>query len=131
LDSVDAEDKGARRKALRFHTSKIESASMRRANARAALGGDDDIPYRERKKEAEKKRKQKSNLGHGGDDLDDAEPEEPLRKRARGEGSEDGSGGSGDENLEDDGYYSLVKKHKAEKKAAKKVEYDAMKEAKR
>lgn len=123
LDSADIADKSGRRKALRFHTSKIESANARRQNARNALGGDDDIPYRERKK-TQTENSLRKNLGVGGDDLDDDKPEQEGngKKRARlDEDSVSGSGGSEDE----DGYYSLVKKQKAQKKAEKKARYEA------
>ena len=128
LDAVELEDKVGRRRALRFHTSKIESASARRQNARNALGGDEDIPYRERRKQVESKKKLE-NLGAGGDDLDDADPEPQKQsvKRAR-EDVFDGFGEDEDDGDDDDGYYSLVKKQKREKKATKKAEYEAQKE---
>lgn len=127
LDDADVADKGGRRKALRFHTSKIESASARRQGARNALGGDDDVPYRDRKKQGEKQKR--SNLGAGGADLDDADPEprEQARKRGRDEESDGASSAEDD----DDGYYSLVKKQKNASKAEKKAQYDAVKEANR
>lgn len=128
LDVADAVDKGVRRKALRFHTAKIESASARRQGARNAMGGDDDIPYRERKKRQADKQVPK-NLGEGGDDLDDAEPEQADRRRKRGRDDASDEGGSGSE--DDDGYYSLVKKQKALKRAEKKAEYEAVREANR
>ncbi|TEB39927.1 hypothetical protein FA13DRAFT_39381 [Coprinellus micaceus] len=75
LEEADAADKSARKKSLRFHTSKIESASNRRNNARsAAVGGDDDIPYRERQKEKQMRldREAVARLQkQGGADLDD------------------------------------------------------------
>ncbi|KAJ3731009.1 Sas10 C-terminal domain-containing protein [Lentinula guzmanii] len=119
LQHADAVDKNARRKNLRFHTSRIESANARRSNARAnALGGDDDIPYRERKKEKEERLAQEAKARvrtQGGADLDDAEPE-PRNL-------EDGDG---DEEMEDiNGYYNLVKKQVKEKKERKKTEYEA------
>ncbi|KAJ4482243.1 Sas10 C-terminal domain-containing protein, partial [Lentinula aciculospora] len=119
LQHADAADKSARRKTLRFHTSRIESANARRSNARSnALGGDDDIPYRERKKEKEERlaREAKARVRtQGGADLDDTEPE--PRK------SDDGDG---DEEMEDaNGYYDLVKKQVKEKKERKKAEYEA------
>lgn len=122
LDTVDAVDKSIRRKALRFHTAKIESASNRRQGARNAMGGDDDIPYRQRNKELASKRKL-TGLGEGGDDLDDQDPERQgqSEKRVREESSENDSEG-------DDGYYSLVKKRKKDKDAKKKAEYEAAKE---
>jgi U3 small nucleolar RNA-associated protein 3 len=123
----DLSDKQARKKSLRFHVSRIESSSSRRSNARAnAIGGDDDIPYRARKKEREarsekekERRKEKGLLGAGGDDLDGVDPEvsgeQKKRKRKRDEDSEDGGG-----------YYDLVKQATATKKARKKAEYEAV-----
>lgn len=131
LDSADAADKGSRRKALRFHTSKIESASARRQGARTAQGGDDDIPYRERRKQQEERAaKARTNLGAGGDDLDDAEPEARETKK-RGRDDDGGDDGSEEDGDDDDGYYSLVKKQKAAKKAEKKARYEEVKEATR
>ncbi|VDB91904.1 unnamed protein product [Peniophora sp. CBMAI 1063] len=120
LTSTDAADKQARRKTLRFHASKIESAAARRAGARQALGGDDDIPYKERRREAEKRKEREARErgAVGGDDLDDEEPASaPSRSRGDGDEGEDDEG--------DDGYYSLIKKQKKEKKEAKKAEHDA------
>ncbi|EJC98864.1 uncharacterized protein FOMMEDRAFT_170690 [Fomitiporia mediterranea MF3/22] len=136
LDEADKQDKSTRRKALRFHTSKIEASSLRRQNARTALGGDDDVPYRERKKAREEKekeaaRKRRASLGTGGDDLDlndgDPPPEEYGRK---GEEEKSGSGDDAEED-EEDGYYSLVKRQKSAKKAEKKAQYEAAKETTR
>lgn len=125
LDTADAADKNSRRKALRFHTAKIESASARRQGARMSTGGDDDIPYRQRKKELIDKVNRK-NLGAGGDDLDDEEPEAPstTRKRARQEMGD----GSDSDNTEGGDYYSLVKNQKKARKAAVQEQYEASKE---
>ncbi|KAJ3875736.1 Sas10 C-terminal domain-containing protein [Lentinula edodes] len=121
LQHADATDKSARRKTLRFHTSRIESANARRSNARSnALGGDDDIPYRERKKDREDRLAREAAARvrtQGGADLDDTEPE-PRRP--------DDNDGDGDEEMEDaNGYYDLVKKQVKEKKERKKAEYEA------
>jgi U3 small nucleolar RNA-associated protein 3 len=129
LDATDAQDKSARKKSLRFHTTKIESASSRRAKARgAAMGGDDDIPYkaRERAKEArlaaESARKlEKGLLGQGGEDLEDVQEGRGV-KRAREDEGADGEVGV-------DGYYELVKRQKRDQRDEKKVQYDAQKAA--
>lgn len=137
LHAVDAADKQARKRSLRFHTSKIESTSARRQGARkAAMGGDDDIPYRERRREREERiRKETENSrkkGLGGDDLDDAEPEpraeesNKKKKRARNEDEEAGSDDDGA-----GGYYDLVQRQSKEKKEKKKVEYEALRAASR
>ncbi|KAF8272853.1 Sas10 C-terminal domain-containing protein [Lactarius quietus] len=120
LGAADAADKKARGHTLRFHTSKIESASARRQGARVALGGDDDIPYRERRKEKEarsQREAQAGKRGRGGDDLDDVPP-------ARGVLEEDrnGEGESAEEDA--DGYYSLVQKRKQVQKEHKKIVYE-------
>lgn len=137
LHAVDAADKQARKRSLRFHTSRIESTSARRQGARkAAMGGDDDIPYRERRREREERiRKETENSrkkGLGGDDLDDAEPEpraeesNKKKKRARNEDEEAGSDDDGA-----GGYYDLVQRQSKEKKEKKKVEYEALRAASR
>lgn len=122
LQTADAMDKAARKRSLRFHTSKIESASARRERARANAGGDDDIPWRNRQKEKEEKQRKAAQKSRelAGDDLDDAEPEprpESNKKRTRDE-AESGSDDDGTE------YYDLVKRKSKEKKEKKKVEYE-------
>ena len=138
LDEIDAEDKSARKRSLRFHMSKIESTAARRSHARhAARGGDDDIPYRERHKEREARLKreaearlEKGLLGRGGIDLEDVEMESDgggknddqrkgSKKRRREEMEE------GDEDAGESGYYELVKRQKKEKKEQKQAEYEA------
>ncbi|KAH9999604.1 Sas10 C-terminal domain-containing protein [Russula compacta] len=130
LGTADAADKKARKHTLRFHTSKIESASARRQGARLALRGDDDVPYRERRKEKEaraQREAQSGKHGQGGDDLDDTEPGSPARTTGR----EDV--GEGDESAEEsvDGYYSLVQRQKQEQKESKKLAYEVAKAASR
>ncbi|KAJ7095956.1 Sas10 C-terminal domain-containing protein [Mycena belliarum] len=111
LHHADAADKSARRKSLRFHTSKIESASARRQGARSnAAGGDDDLPYRDTRKQVDKMPKARE----GGQDLDETDP------RPRIPDAEDA-----------DGYYELVKRKSKEKREHKKAEYDAAQEAAR
>lgn len=131
LQAADAADKQARKKSLRFHAARIENTSARRQNARSnAMGGDDDIPYRERKKEKEARlaREAAKSRGAGGEDLNDAEPEPPRRdkKRAR---DDEGDSDRGDDGA--DGYYELVQRKSKEKKEKKKAEYEAAKAAER
>jgi U3 small nucleolar RNA-associated protein 3 len=117
LQHADVADKSARRKSLRFHTTKIESAGARRQGARQALGGDDDIPYRERRKEKEArllKETKERVKSQGGADLDDTEPEPRQNDK---------------EDADADGYYNLVKKQFKEKKEKKKADYEAKKVA--
>ena len=125
LGAADAADKKARGHTLRFHTSKIESASARRQGARKALGGDDDVPYRERRqqKEARAQREaQAGKRGQGGDDLDDAAQLVPgAAFEVDGKGDEE----SAEEDA--DGYYSLVQKRKRDQKQSKKTAYETAK----
>jgi U3 small nucleolar RNA-associated protein 3 len=115
LRPADAADKQARKKSLRFHTWKIESASARRQGARAnAMGGDDDIPYRGRKKES----RVTKDKGMGGEDLDDVEPLSRNLNMV-------GNGDDGDE------YYEYIKKQTKERKEGKKAEYDDARAAER
>jgi U3 small nucleolar RNA-associated protein 3 len=147
LQHADATDKSARRKTLRFHTSKIESAGRRREGARTALGGDDDVPYRERRREKEArmaKEAAKRGLGQGGEDLDmdldgdgegdfDVEAEDGMEGVAKGKGKrkhDDIDDGSADEEGPD-GYYELVKKKSKEAKQQKKADYEAARAAER
>lgn len=122
LHSVDAADKTARKKSLRFHTSKIDNAGARRQNARnQAAGGDDDIPYRERKTITEARLVKEAAIraqNQVGAPLDDEEPV-AGQKRSRADEDDDEGGESPDE------YYELVKKQSKEKKVQKKEEYEA------
>ena len=125
LGAADAADKKARGHTLRFHTSKIESASARRQGARKALGGDDDVPYRERRKQKEaraQREAQAGKRGQGGDDLDDAAQLVP------GAAFEvDGKGDEESPEEDADGYYSLVQKRKRDQKQSKKTAYETAK----
>jgi U3 small nucleolar RNA-associated protein 3 len=129
LQHADAADKKARKKSLRFHTSKIESASARRQGARnLAVGGDDDLPYRERRKQKEARLAKEAAAkvrGQGGADLDDTAPE------PRDERREKEDDGSSDEVNGPDGYYELVKKKSKARKEQKKAEYEATQAAAR
>ncbi|KAF8587581.1 hypothetical protein K439DRAFT_810748 [Ramaria rubella] len=133
LSMTDDADKKARKRSLRFHTNKIETSARRREEGREKLGGDDDIPYRERQKEKEARvrRELERKRGQGGDDLDGevddevglekvtASPASGKRKRLD---ANDHDVLSGEE--DEDGYYELVKRAKKEKKEVKKREYD-------
>ncbi|KAL1692827.1 Sas10 C-terminal domain-containing protein [Schizophyllum commune] len=120
LQHADAADKRAKKRTLRFYTSRIESKSAKREGARqAAMGGDDDIPYRERRKEKETREAReaaKRALGQGGEDLEagDAMDVDDF-------GGADGEGAA----QEEDGYYDLVARASKAKKAAKKAAHDA------
>jgi len=124
LNEADSADKAAKKRSLRFHTSKIAATSARRAAARQErMGGDDDIPYRDRKAARDAALRKNGGGQEDGADLDGSEWTDKDRKRARevmeGEEGDDGAVEG------DDGYYDLVKRRRTEEKDAKKNEYDA------
>lgn len=69
ISSADAADKAARKRNLRYYTSKIDQQS---AKVREKLTGDSDLPYRERRFERERRLNEEARLrGQGGEDADD------------------------------------------------------------
>jgi U3 small nucleolar RNA-associated protein 3 len=128
LLDADASDKERRTKSLRFHTSKIASTSNRRAAARQQrLGGDEDVPYRDRQKARDAALRKNSSAAaqEGGEDLDGGEWSESDKKRAREVRDEVGDDDAGGD---DDGageYYDLVKRRKTEKIEEKEAAHEA------
>ena len=126
LNDADATDKERRKRSLQFHTSKIASTSARRAAARnQRLGGDEDIPYKDRQA-ARDAALRKNSQGGVGEDLDGSEWTEKDKKRAREVREEEG-GSDGDDG---DDYYDLVKRRKTEKKEAKEAAHEDYQAAK-
>lgn len=128
LLDADASDKERRTKSLRFHTSKIASTSNRRAAARQQrLGGDEDVPYRDRQKARDAALRKNSSAAaqEGGEDLDGGEWSESDKKRAREvrDEVEDGDAGGDDDGAGE--YYDLVKRRKTEKIEEKEAAHDA------
>lgn len=111
-DSIEAEDSAARRKTLQFYASQINSKSAKRNSA--AQSGDQDLPYRERRKEREirlQAEAERRKGGTAGADLDD----EPTDAR------------EADAPDSDDEYYHLIASASAQQKAdRKKVHNDAV-----
>ncbi|CAM0141429.1 something about silencing protein 10 [Umbelopsis sp. WA50703] len=106
LDSVDIEDKAAKKRSLRDIVSKIDSKQQKRA---AKFQGDVDIPYRDRFKQ------EKNGVAQPQDnsaDLDDADWDESDIRQA--------NAANDDEDL-----YEQVKAQKAAAKDAKKADYEA------
>ena len=99
----EAAAKAARKKSLRFYTSQLAQKSARRAGAgRAAGGGDEDLPYRERfrdkmdrlNREAEAKGRKPGASGtelgdEAGGGSEDGAEETNAERRARGDGDDD------------------------------------------
>ncbi|KAK8858836.1 hypothetical protein IAR55_003066 [Kwoniella newhampshirensis] len=131
LADADFNDKQAKKRSLAFHTQKINSTLARRAEGRAnRMGGDEDLPYRDRRKARDDALKRNGGPRAEGEDLEDLSAlpakEKSDKKRARdevedegeGEGSEDGAAG----------YYDLVKRRRKEEKEAKDAEHEAYQE---
>jgi hypothetical protein len=145
LSAPDSSAKDAAKHSLRFHTSKIESAASRRASARSGrMGGDDDVPYRNKQAGRDAALRKNSGAGAGangdGDDLDGEEWGEADRAAAKAvrdmDGGldlvdDDGDDDGGDAGEGDDGYYQLVKKRKREEKEDKQAAYDEAREEER
>ncbi|KZO93562.1 hypothetical protein CALVIDRAFT_550668 [Calocera viscosa TUFC12733] len=131
LSAADAADKTARKRSLRFHTSRIEGAAARRDAARRSReGGDEDIPYKARRREQEAQAKARSEARlkqqkQPGADLDEEEWGESDKKRAR----EVMSGGGEEEDYE--GLYQAVERDKKRRKVEKKEAYDTERSAER
>ncbi|WVR06580.1 hypothetical protein IAU60_003612 [Kwoniella sp. DSM 27419] len=122
LGSADYADKQQRKRSLAFHTSKINQTIARRAEGRASrMGGDEDVPYRDRRKarDAALQRNQPKAEGEALEDPSMARPEKRYR-----EDDEDGEGGSGEDDGAE-GYYDLVKRRRTEEKEAKEAENEA------
>jgi U3 small nucleolar RNA-associated protein 3 len=129
LQYADLADKKARKKSLQFYTAKVANTAAKRDNARATMGGDDDLPYKSRKEQRAKVNKR--DRGQGGDDLDEETLAPKLsQKRARETEPEEDESGT-DMNADPAGYYSLVKSKSHEKKEQKKAEYDDARMAER
>lgn len=126
LDEADAADKERRKRSLRFHTSKIAATAARRTAAKnRRLGGDDDIPYRDRQAARDAALRKNAPKGSGGEDLDGGEWTEADRKRAREVRDEADA-----QDEDDDGYYDLVKRRKTAKEEEKREAHEAYREAK-
>ncbi|RXK35804.1 hypothetical protein M231_06943 [Tremella mesenterica] len=114
LLDADATDKERRKRSLAFHTSKIASTSARRTAARERrLGGDDDVPYRDRKaaRDSVLKRGTGERLESGASEKERGRSKKHQREEDDGEG-------------ESDGYYELVKRRKEEKKVEKEIAHE-------
>lgn len=132
LSEADATDKDRRKKSLRFHTSRIAATSARRAAARAQrLGGDEDLPRRDKKAARDAALRKNGPIGDGGEDLGVGEDETPEVRGKKGKKRDLEEGGDGDGDADDtNGYYELVKRRKTEAKEAKLAEHEALQASK-
>lgn len=117
--TVDDEDKQRRKKALSFYTSKIDKAQQRQA-AHVDVGGDHDIPYKEREFERRQRLLEEARQrGLGGGDLGNDDDD----------GDDDMDQGDGQGEVGEDDYYDQVKQARDHKKQARKEAHVAAKQA--
>lgn len=141
LSAAELADKAAKKKSLRFYTGQMDAKEARRGSAaRERMGGDTDIPYRDRERSriaVEQTKAAKENRANGtsrGQDasLDDSEWGEADTRDWRdvmGAHGESGATSSktrapADSDDDDDGYYDLVTRGRQDAKRAKKETYD-------
>lgn len=141
LSASDSADKNARRKSLKFYTGQISSREARRgAAARDRMGGDADIPYRDRERSrtavtaaaanraAKASGTDASSMALDGGDWGEADDRD--WRDVMGVEKDGHETGGAQDGIEDD-YYDLVAGSKRAAKKAKKAEYDEMREAER
>ncbi|KHO00751.1 Something about silencing protein 10 (Sas10) [Metarhizium album ARSEF 1941] len=126
LDARTAADKAARKKSLKFYTSKITQKANKRAGAGRDAGGDMDIPHRERLRDrqarllAEAEKRGKRDSKHGADLGDDSNDDDDAAADSLRHG--------------EDEYYDMVaqkSKGKRDDKAARYAAYAAASKADR
>ncbi|WWC62867.1 uncharacterized protein I303_105465 [Kwoniella dejecticola CBS 10117] len=132
LGMADYEDKQSRKRSLAFHTSKINATLARREAGRAnRMGGDEDLPYRDKRKARDDALKRSQPSQAAGEDLDDLDDAPPIpskkNKRSRDEEADDENGDVGEH---EDDYYELVKRRRKEEKDAKEAEHQAYEDEK-
>ncbi|RPB13566.1 hypothetical protein P167DRAFT_564430 [Morchella conica CCBAS932] len=122
LGALDAEQKAARRRNLRFYTSQIVSKSAKRDAAGQSAGGDTDLPHRERRKEKElRMAAEAARRRNDGADLSDGDPDEEDVRVARQMREQQEEGGSDNE------YYDMLAGKARQKKAQKQAWHEAEK----
>jgi U3 small nucleolar RNA-associated protein 3 len=138
LAASDSADKEARRRSLKFYTGQIDAKDARKAGG-SGLGGDSDIPYRDRERSrmavADANARKSATFNRQADRRlnGDEWGEEDSRdwKDVMDVQRSDGGKRGGEEELDDTDYYDLVASGKKSAKRAKKDEYDELKAAQR
>lgn len=124
LGALDAEQKAARRRNLRFYTSQIVSKSAKREAAGQSAGGDTDLPHRERRKEKElRMAAEAARRRNDGADLSDGDPDEEdvrVAKQMREQQQQEEEGS-------DNEYYDMLAGKARQKKAQKQAWHKAEK----
>src|SRR5258708_17132255 len=129
IDVHTAKEKADKNHTLRFHTSKIERSERRReGKRRRAMGGDDDVPYRNTKKDSAQEKDSKEDMEQEGDDLDVDAPDnidmESVNDKKRSRDSLNDSVVDADD--DDEGYYELVKRQKRGIKEQKRAVFESV-----
>lgn len=125
LNDIDMAEKEARKRSIRFYTSKISQETKKEQER---LGGDDDLPYKERHFERQqrlneeaRKRGEKGAQVDAADNFDDSDEDDERTSRQVKAGF-------------DDDYYNMVKtsadKRKQDKKKSHELAVKAAKEGK-
>lgn len=132
LNASDSADKEARRRSLKFYTGQIDAKDARKAGG-SGLGGDSDIPYRDRERSRQavantiaRKASRNDGLvdrGLDGDDWgeEDSRDWKDVMDIERPDLQSKGSEAAADDSLD---YYDLVASGKKAAKRARKEEYD-------
>ena len=122
LSASEQAERSAKKRSLRFHTSKIAATSARRAAAREArLQGDEDVPYKNRQAARDAALQRNSARGTEGEDLDGQDWSDKDKKRAREAMDQD----------DGDDYYETVKRRRTDEKEAKQQAHDEAREEQR
>ncbi|CAO1622500.1 unnamed protein product [Sympodiomycopsis kandeliae] len=134
LSTSDKEDKAAKKKSLRFYTGQIDAKEQRRDQAaRDRMGGDNDLPYRDRDRSRqgveqarasrEGKLKSASETALDGEEWGDNDAKdwrEVMGDSSKGKSKSDANANDDD----DDDYYDLVSSGRKSAKRAKKDAHD-------
>jgi U3 small nucleolar RNA-associated protein 3 len=117
LDPLEAAEKARRKKTLRFYTSQIAQKANKRNNAGKDVGGDADIPYRERLKDRQ------ARLNAQAERRRDRSPRDKLTTLSDAHSDQESHGSReadrADNDSEDD-YYDMVAAAAKKRKIAKK-----------
>ena len=123
LSTTDASEKASARHSLRFHVSQVKQKAAKRESGHGRrIGGDDDLPRRSKENARREvlKRQEHGAIGDGkGEALDGGEWNEEDRRTARAL-----KGQTGEQEIEGEDYYDMVKQGREEGRAAKKAKYD-------
>lgn len=142
LSNAEQEDKAAKKRSLRFYTGQMDAKEQRRGQAaRDRMGGDNDLPYRDRDRSRqaveqarasrEGKLKSASESALDGSEWGDGDAKDWRDVMGMRGGSDGEQKGDAADDDGDDDYYSLVSSGRQSAKRAKKEAHDAERDASR